>query len=188
MDVLKEQELPRNLASNVFRTQPSYTHIKLERVYVSTILKFSEELLRYQNANGVILKATILVSTSVKNAIMGKCRSIGTDAKFFAMDNPTLLKKLQKLIRVKSVAQLVDELNRNVNFEFPPRNSFWTYHQFYSSFIIYSDEFRLAYNFLTKRANNVKAEIRWEYKPNTIIKVFVDKLGNYGKNVTLNLG
>jgi hypothetical protein len=95
MDVLKEQEKPDNLAPNVFRTQPSFAHIKLEKVYVSTILKFSEELLRYQNANGVVLKATTLVSTSVKNAIMGKCRSIGTDAKFFAMDNPTLLSKLQ---------------------------------------------------------------------------------------------
>ena len=187
MDVLKEQEKPDNLAPNVFRTQPSFAHIKLERVYVSTILKFSEELLRYQNANGVILKATTLVSTSVKNAIMGKCRSIGTDAKFFAMDNPTLLGKLQKLVRVESVAQLVDELNRNIDFEFPSRNTFWTYREFYSNFIIYSDEFRLAYNFLTKKANKVKAEIRWEYKPNTVIKVFVDKLGNYGKTVALNL-
>ena len=114
--VLKDQEKPQNLASNVVRAQPSFQHIHLDNILVSSILKFSDDLLRYQNANGVVLKATTLVSTKVKNAVMGKCRSIRTDAKFYEMDNATLFKRLQKLIRVQNVTQLVNELNYNVKF------------------------------------------------------------------------
>ena len=185
--VLKDQEKPQNLASNVVRAQPSFQHIHLDNILVSSILKFSDDLLRYQNANGVVLKATTLVSTKVKNAVMGKCRSIRTDAKFYEMDNATLFKRLQKLIRVQNVTQLVNELNYNVKFEYPPKNTFWSYRQFYSQFVIFTDEFKIAYEFLTQKATKLKSELKWEYKPNTVIKVFVDKLGDYGKRVCNSL-
>ena len=184
IDTLRDQDKFDGRVSNVIRSQPDYSKIELKKAYVSSILIFSDQLIRYQRDVQTTLRATTLVDPEVKDKIMAKCRSIRTDRKFYDMSNTMLFKKLQKLVRPLDVDHLIRELERNLTFMWGTGNKmFWNYDEFYSKYVIFVDKFRRTYKFLTEHNSRVTKDIKWENKPNTVIKVFVDKLGEYGRKV-----
>ena len=184
IDTLRGQDKYDGRASNVIRSQPDYSKIELKKAYVSSILNFSDQLIRYQRDVQTTLRATTLVDTEVKDKIMAKCRSIRSDRKFYDMSNTMLFKKLQKLVRTLDVDHLILELERNVTFTWGTGSKmFWNFDEFYSKYIIFVDKFRRTYKFLTEHNSRVTKDLKWENKPNTVIKVFIDKLGEYGRKV-----
>jgi hypothetical protein len=165
--------------------QPDYEKIKLEDLHVSSVFRFKDELIRYRQENQVTVQASLRVSKTVRQKIMSKCRDIVEEERFYALSNKDLFKYIQKVVRPKNVHMLLEELQRNVRFN-PQGKGLWSFDQTYSEMITFVDEFTQAFEYLSRRCKATKS-LKWEYKPDTVVKLFVDKIGEYGKKVFFGL-
>lgn len=185
LEIFQEQDRASDQPSNMLRMQPNYDGIKLENLHVSSVFRFKDELIRYRQENQVTVKASLRVSKAVRQKIMSKCRDIVEEERFYALSNKELFKYIQKVIRPRNVHMLLNELQRNVQFN-PQGKGLWSFDQTHSEMITFVDEFTQAYEYLSRRCKAAKS-LKWEYKPDTVVKLFVDKIGDYGRKVFFGL-
>ena len=174
----------------VYKTTPSYEHIKLNSDSISNILDFASAIEQFQNMHKISVPAASLVSTDIREYLIGVADNARINSlTFYGLDNKSVLALLQKLKRPKNVIDFRKALDSNLRFNIYKdyRPTLTNFKPLYSSLLVYKQSFQRLYDFL---ADGIHPEFipRADNKDGGLIKIFVDKIPmGIGKRMYHNL-
>ena len=160
----------------IFDRAPRTDHLRLDELYVSTLIKFFDDLVQYARVNGGLPKIATLLSDKVKEAL------IASDPRRYAGDRLYLLTPQQiynllvEQVQPRDRFDFVKEMTRNVKFTYTAKRapSAEYFDAFYKALLLYKKNYLQVYEILS--FNNRMAVPRCENKDGGLIKLFVIKI------------
>ena len=131
------------------RVAPPYTHIKLERLTLSQMIRFMEDIFIYTNSYKISLPVTTLIHSKVRDQIIAHQTGM-TWNKFHALRLDELLPMLLQEVRPASPVIFYKALQYHAKIELPHtyRPSPLDFKLFYNALLVYKDKFIRVYEML----------------------------------------
>lgn len=178
--IAKQSEEPRNTVQYT-EPRPSYSHIKLTDLKVTSVKKFINQVVDYQTVYGIPLPVTNQIDEKIRETLLSRNKGL-TSQKFHSLDVSSVIDLLQELIRPRTVLEFTKALERSVYFPDLPRNYTPTpvnFQLFYDAILEYKKNFLTVFEILAE--HNKKHIPPLKYNDGGLLKLFVDKIPfNYG--------
>ena len=162
----------------VYKSTPSYEHIKLTSDNISNVLEFASAIEQFQNMHKISVPAASLVSADIREYLIGVADNPRINSMtFFGLDNTSVFSLLQKLKRPKNTLEFRRAMDNHLRFNIfkDYRPILTNFKPLYSSLLVYKQNFQKLYDFL---ADGIKSEYipRADNKDGGLIKIFIDKI------------
>ena len=175
----------------VYKSTPSYEHIKLTSDNITSILEFAVSIEQFQTMHKISVPAAPLVSQDIREYIISQEDNPRLDtAVFYSLDNKTVFSLLQKIKQPKNVIEFRKALDTHLRFSIfkDYRPTLTNFKPLYSSLLVYKKNFQRLYDFLADGIKNVEFIPRVDNKEGGLIKIFIDKIPmGIGKRMFTNL-
>ena len=168
--------------------QENYKGARLERLNVSNVLKFIDDVNRYQAQWQVRLNTATYVSDSVKRTLISRSRGRLTEGGFYRVTTKDLLREIQRAVRPQSILAFSKVFEDNIAFILPDNfiPSAVNLDFLYDALLLYRDRVLLVYDFLSK--HNTDNVPLCNDKEGGLMKIFTDKIPfEYGTRIMRNL-
>ena len=97
----------------VYKSTPSYEHIKLTSDNISNVLDFASAIEQFQNMHKISVPAASLVSADIREYLIGVADNPRVNSMtFFGLDNTSAFSLLQKLKRPKNTLEFRRAMSR----------------------------------------------------------------------------
>ena len=129
--------------------QEAYKGVKLERLTVSNVLKFIDDVNRYQAQWEVRLNAATYVVDSVKRILIAKSRGRLTEGRFYQITSKELLREVPRAVKPQSVLAFSKAFEDNISFSIPENYvpSAVNLEVLYDSLLLYRERVSLVFEF-----------------------------------------
>jgi hypothetical protein len=159
----------------MYQQQPSFDHIKLEKLNIPSVFRWTDAIDEYQTKYRINLPLSTMISTEVRESIISRNRNLDS-ANFHQITPLKLLKCLQKAARPNNIAEFQMALNKFVNFDIHPnyRPSASSFKPMHDALLKYRLTFEKIYNYMAE-GNDANVP-RCNNKDGGTIKIFISKI------------
>jgi hypothetical protein len=167
----------------VMQTQPSFNHIRLEKMTYKSLLHFVENVIQYHCAHDIRLPVPTLVSTPIRNFLLAKNPDLNPK-RFYQLSTKELFNLVQTELRPESSLEFGQALSQNVDFELPFHYvpSATNFNTFYGALLIYKNSFTTLFELMAHaNEDNIPS---CDMKEGGLVRIFIDKIPfEYGSRV-----
>jgi hypothetical protein len=167
----------------VTRVQPSFNHIKLERLTIKEVFNFFETVFEYELDNNLSIRLVHQLSKEVRKELLAHHPNVSLKA-FYGMSNTKLIQFIQVHIRPNTTIGFQEILIHYVEFRYESKYAPTpiAFQKFYTSLLVYKDEFIKYYDVISE--NNKDCIPPTNDREGGLIKIFTDKIPfQYGRRI-----
>jgi len=159
------------------RMQPSFDHIKLEKLNAPSVIRFLQQLNEYQQKHRISLKAGTLIDRRIINDLMADNYVHDWDfGDFYELDTVTIVQLLQKAMKPDSKEAFRKQLENYLDFRLPLNYTphVTNFKPFHRALLTYRTQFKQLYDYMSY--DNKRNVPDCHNKPGGLIKIFVSKI------------
>ena len=111
--------IPNAIVPMVHRSLPSYSHIKLERLNINSVLLFMGQIREYESEHCITLPIHTLIKETPKNLILADLSMDYADSIFNTLPRDTIFQVMREHVRPRTKRSFIEALKYKIDLNWP---------------------------------------------------------------------